>query len=211
MKKKFPLKYIVFKNIFDRLFAFLLIIILSPLLISISLILLFEHKGRFIFSQERPGYRSKMFRIYKFKTMNDNKNHSGNLLEDMKRITYIGSILRQTSLDELPSLFNILMGEMSFVGPRPLLKEYLMYYSEKQSKRHFVKPGLTGWAQINGRNSSSWEKRLNLDVWYVNNFNFFLDSFILVNTIWKVITQKNINKSISLTMPKFSESFYEKK
>ena len=203
-------RYSIFKNIIDRLLASFLLVILSPFLFLISLILITKQKGKFIFSQDRPGYKAKIFKIYKFKTMNDIKDKDGFLLGDMQRITTLGNFLRKTSLDELPSLINIIRGEMSFVGPRPLLPEYLKFYTLEESKRHLVKPGLTGWAQINGRNNSSWEKKFEFDVWYVNNFNFFLDIYILITTFWKVTFQKDINKSSYSTMPKFKRDFNEK-
>ena len=203
--------YIFFKNILDRLTSFFLLIILSPFLFLISLILIINQKGKFIFTQDRPGYKAKIFKIYKFKTMNDIKDKDGLLLEDMQRITSLGKFLRRTSLDELPSLINIVRGEMSFVGPRPLLPEYLKFYTLEESKRHLVKPGLTGWAQINGRNNSSWEKRFKFDLWYVNNFSFFIDIYILINTFWKVTFQRDINKSKVYTMPKFHRDINEKK
>ena len=203
--------YIFFKNIIDRLTSFFLLIILSPFLFLISLILIINQKGKFIFTQDRPGYKAKIFKIYKFKTMNDIKDKDGLLLEDMQRITSLGKFLRRTSLDELPSLINIVRGEMSFVGPRPLLPEYLKFYTLEESKRHLVKPGLTGWAQINGRNNSSWEKRFKFDLWYVNNFSFFIDIYILINTFWKVTFQRDINKSKVYTMPKFHRDINEKK
>ena len=203
--------YIFFKNILDRLTSSFLLIILSPFLLLISLILIINQKGKFIFTQDRPGYKAKIFKIYKFKTMNDTKDKDGLLLEDMQRITSLGKFLRRTSLDELPSLINIVRGEMSFVGPRPLLPEYLKFYTLEESKRHLVKPGLTGWAQINGRNNSSWEKRFKFDLWYVNNFSFFIDIYILISTFWKVTFQRDINKSKVYTMPKFHRDINEKK
>jgi lipopolysaccharide/colanic/teichoic acid biosynthesis glycosyltransferase len=207
-----PLKiYLFFKNIIDRLLSSFLLIILSPFLLLISLLLIIKQKGKFIFTQDRPGYKAKIFKIYKFRTMNDIKDNDGLLLEDMQRITSLGNFLRKTSLDELPSLVNIVRGEMSFVGPRPLLPEYLKFYTLEESKRHLVKPGLTGWAQINGRNNSSWEKRFEFDLWYVNNFSLFLDIYILINTFWKVIFQRDINKSKVSTMPKFHRDINEKK
>lgn len=195
-------RYLFLKDILDRLISFFLLLILFPILLLISLILIILQKGKFIFTQERPGYKSKIFKIYKFKTMNDMKDKNGNLLKDIERITFFGDFLRRTSLDELPSLINIVKGEMSFVGPRPLLPEYLNFYTLEESRRHLVRPGLTGWAQINGRNNSSWEKRLELDVWYVNNLSFYLDIYILINTFWKVAFQRGINKSKDATMPK---------
>ena len=195
-------RYLFLKDILDRLISFFLLLILFPILLLISLILIILQKGKFIFTQERPGYKTKIFKIYKFKTMNDMKDKNGNLLEDIERITFFGDFLRRTSLDELPSLINIVKGEMSFVGPRPLLPEYLNFYTSEESRRHLVRPGLTGWAQINGRNNSSWEKRLELDVWYTNNLSFYLDIYILINTFWKVVFQRGINKSKDTTMPK---------
>ena len=193
------MKYISFKNTFDFSFALVSFIIVSPLfilLIFTNLIIL----GRPIFfKQERPGYREKVFKIIKFRTMS-NANFSS---KDFERMNLYGKWLRSTSLDELPELINILRGEMSFIGPRPLLKKYIPLYSIEQSKRHLVKPGFSGWAQINGRNNTSWEKRLKLDVWYVDNQSFLIDLKIFFITIWKVIVREGINSRNDSTMEEF--------
>ena len=193
------MKYISFKNTFDFSFALVSFIIVSPLfilLIFTNLIIL----GRPIFfKQERPGYREKLFKIIKFRTMS-NTNFSST---DFERMNSYGKWLRSTSLDELPELINILRGEMSFIGPRPLLKKYIPLYSIEQSKRHLVKPGFSGWAQINGRNNTSWEKRLKLDVWYVENQSFLIDLKIFFITIWKVIIREGINSRNDSTMEEF--------
>ena len=190
------------KFFLDLFLSLLGLLILAPLFIIISLLLL--SNGRpIIFKQIRPGLNGVHFNFYKFRTMNEKKDEKGQLLSDQKRITNLGKILRKLSLDELPSLFNVLKGDMSLVGPRPLLVEYLSLYSNKHSRRHQVKPGITGWAQINGRNTISWEEKFELDLWYVNNQSFILDLKILLITIKKVLFQENINKSNSITMEKF--------
>ncbi|PJA06310.1 MAG: lipid carrier--UDP-N-acetylgalactosaminyltransferase, partial [Flavobacteriales bacterium CG_4_10_14_0_2_um_filter_35_18] len=161
------------------------------------------NNGKPFFFQLRPGKNGKIFKIVKFKTMNDKKDHEGNLLPDAKRLTKIGSFVRKTSLDELPQLFNVLKGEMSLIGPRPLLVEYLPLYSEEQNRRHEVKPGITGWAQVNGRNAISWEDKFKYDVWYVDNASFLVDMRILFLTIKKVLGSENISSKTSLTIEKF--------
>ena len=208
---KNQINYLYFKYFLDKLVAFFSLIILSPLLIFISLILIFTQGRQFIFSQRRPGYKTKIFNIYKFKTMNNLKDNNGILLSDIDRITIIGNILRKTSLDELPSLVNILKGEMSFVGPRPLLVEYLKEYTPFEMQRHNLKPGLTGLAQSKGRNNSSWEKRLYLDVCYVENVSLLLDLKIIFNTIWKVISIDGVNHSANTTMPLLSRKLDDPK
>ena len=155
------------------------------------------------FVQERPGYKNICFNFFKFRTMTNNKDKNGELMPDKDRLTHLGSFLRQTSLDELPSLFNVLKGDMSLVGPRPLLKEYLVLYSTEEAQRHNIKPGITGWAQINGRNSISWEEKFKLDIWYIENKNFYLDIKILFITLIKVINKEGINESEFTTMSKF--------
>ena len=199
--------YLIVKNILDRIFAFLLIIFLSPLLILISILLLNDSKG-VIFFQKRCGLKMKIFNIYKFKTMTDKKL---NLECDIQRLTRLGKFLRSTSLDELPSLFNILIGDMSFVGPRPFISDYLEHYTKEENLRHTIKPGLTGWAQINGRNNTTWEKRLIQDLWYVKNQCFLLDIKILFKTFWKVISRNGINESKRSTMPRLDNLRDEKK
>ena len=192
------------KPFFDYFMSFILIMIFAPILIVISICLLMSNNGNIFFKQLRPGLDGKLFLIIKFKTMNDKKDTHGNLLTDIDRMTFIGEFLRKSSLDELPQLINILKGEMSFIGPRPLLEEYLPLYSEIQNKRHDVKPGITGLAQVNGRNSLTWKHSLKYDTWYSENVSFKLDLTILFKTIKNVFLQKNINSSKNLTREKFT-------
>ena len=180
-----------------------LILLLLPIIIIIIIIVYITDGRPILFKQMRPGLNSNSFLFYKFRTMNSMKNNKGVLLPDQERITKIGRFLRKTSLDELPSLFNVLKGDMSLVGPRPLLMEYLPLYSPYQNRRHNVKPGITGWAQINGRNSISWEEKFKLDIWYIENKNFYLDIKILFITLIKVINKEGINESEFTTMSKF--------
>ena len=196
----------MFKSIFDKTFALFLIILFSPIYIVVSLLIFFKMGSPILFRQKRPGYKEKIFGIYKFRTMTNEKDANGNLLPDNKRLIGIGKFIRSTSLDELPQLFNVLKGEMSFVGPRPLLKEYLPLYNEKQKRRHDVKPGITGWAQVNGRNAISWEQKFDYDVWYVDNQSFWLDIKILWLTFLKVVKRSDISSSTSSTMEKFTGS-----
>lgn len=192
------------KSIFDRSLALILIILFSPIYIIVSILIL-KNMGRpILFQQKRPGYKEKIFGIYKFRTMTNEKDEFGDLLPDDKRLLGIGKFIRSTSLDELPQLFNVLKGEMSFVGPRPLLVEYLPLYNEKQKRRHDVKPGITGWAQVNGRNVISWEQKFDYDIWYVNNQSFGLDMKILWFTFLKVVQRADISSSTSATMEKFT-------
>jgi lipopolysaccharide/colanic/teichoic acid biosynthesis glycosyltransferase len=191
------------KPIGDYVLAIMLILLLSPLLIAIVSFLFLIQKRNIIFLQWRVGKNENLFQLYKFKTMNDATDENGELLPDMKRLTFIGKILRQTSLDELPQLFNVLKGEMSFVGPRPLLPEYLPRYNAQQKNRHSVKPGITGWAQINGRNSISWQKKFEMDIWYLNHVSFYIDFKILIATIFKVLSSKDINEDSSRTATAF--------
>ena len=194
------------KSIFDKILALFLIILFSPIYIVISLLIFFKMGKPILFRQKRPGYKEKIFGIYKFRTMTNEKDEFGNLLPDDKRLVGIGKFIRSTSLDELPQLFNVLKGEMSFVGPRPLLEEYLPLYNEKQKRRHDVKPGITGWAQVNGRNAISWEQKFDYDVWYVDNQSFWLDIKILWLTFLKVVKRSDISSSTSSTMEKFTGS-----
>ncbi|MCT7495749.1 undecaprenyl phosphate N,N'-diacetylbacillosamine 1-phosphate transferase [Aliarcobacter cryaerophilus] len=194
------------KNLFDKTLALFLIILFSPIYIVVSLLIFFKMGSPILFRQKRPGYKEKIFGIYKFRTMTNEKDEFGNLLPDDKRLVGIGKFIRSTSLDELPQLFNVLKGEMSFVGPRPLLEEYLPLYNEKQKKRHDVKPGITGWAQVNGRNAISWEQKFDYDVWYVDNQSFLLDIKILWLTFLKVVKRSDISSSTSSTMEKFTGS-----
>ena len=196
----------MFKSIFDKTLALFLIILFSPIYIIVSLLIFFKMGSPILFRQKRPGYKEKIFGIYKFRTMTNEKDANGNLLPDDKRLVGIGKFIRSTSLDELPQLFNVLKGEMSFVGPRPLLEEYLPLYNEKQKRRHDVKPGITGWAQVNGRNAISWEQKFDYDVWYVDNQSFWLDIKILWLTFLKVVKRSDISSSTSSTMEKFTGS-----
>jgi len=180
------------KPVLDITLAAFLLLVLSPLFIIISLILVFVNRGSPFFLQTRPGQHGKPFRIIKFKTMNDRRDKEGILLPDTKRLTKIGILLRKTSLDEIPQLINILKGELSIVGPRPLLMQYLPHYNEDQSQRHLVKPGITGWAQVNGRQSISFIQRFELDVWYVKNISFKLDVKILVMTFANAFKSRGI-------------------
>lgn len=193
-----------FKSIFDLLSASLFLLLTSPFFLIISICLIISEKGSPFFMQLRPGKNGKIFKIVKFKTMNDQKNIDGELLPDRNRLTRIGKFLRKTSLDELPQFINIIKGDMSLIGPRPLLCEYLKYYNELQNRRHEVKPGITGLAQVNGRNSLSWEERFILDVYYVDNLTFILDIKILLLTIIRTFKKDNIYSAGGETMTKFN-------
>lgn len=191
------------KRIFDFLTALSVFFMLSPVFVITVLILTFLNKGKPFFFQSRPGIDGQIFKIFKFKTMNDKKDTQGDLLPDADRLTAVGRIVRKLSIDELPQLVNVIKGEMSLIGPRPLLVEYLTLYNEKQSRRHEVRPGITGWAQVNGRNTISWKKKLDYDVWYVDNMSFSLDLKILLLTVAKVFRPQDINSDNSVTMEKF--------
>lgn len=192
------------KPILDFILAFLLIIIFSPIILIVALLIKLKLGSPILFTQERPGLNGKIFRIYKFRTMSDERDSKGNLLSDELRLKGFGKLIRKSSLDELPQLFNVLKGEMSFVGPRPLLVEYLKLYNQEQAKRHNVKPGITGWAQVNGRNAISWEEKFKLDVYYVEHISFMLDCKILYMTFFKVLKRKDINSNTNITMEKFT-------
>ncbi|WP_396184593.1 sugar transferase [Flavobacterium sp.] len=181
------------KPLFDFIFAFVGLLFLSPIFIIGFVLLYFANDGKPFFFQIRPGKKQRLFRIIKFKTMNDKTDAQGKLLSDDQRLTKIGKFVRKTSLDELPQLLNVLMGDMSLIGPRPLLPEYLPLYSRTQNRRHDVKPGITGWAQVNGRNAISWQQKFEFDVWYVDNVDFELDFRIFVKTIQKTIKSEGIN------------------
>jgi len=196
--------YKAIKHFLDFLFAITLLIGLSPLLAIITLLLWIQNSGSPFFKQVRPGKNAKLFTIFKFKTMRDTCDANGKLLPDFERITPLGKTIRKLSLDELPQLWNVVLGEMSFVGPRPLLPEYLSLYSVEQNKRHLVKPGITGWAQINGRNTLSWKEKFTLDCYYVENQGFLLDLKILLLTLSKVIVPKDINAGSQTTMEPFN-------
>ena len=189
-----------------RIFDIFLVMLVSPLIfflfLSISFVFLYKRLP-IIFKQDRPGVDGKIFTLYKFKTMSDDKDIDGNLLSDELRITKFGKFLRHSSLDEIPSFFNVMKGDMSIVGPRPLLEEYLILYSQEQKKRHNVRPGITGLAQISGRNSLSWDEKLKLDIWYVENRNLILDIKIIFRTIFKVLKRDGISHHTHATMPKF--------
>lgn len=192
------------KDLFDKTLALFLIIIFSSVYIVVSLLILWKMGSPIFFRQKRPGYKEKIFDIYKFRTMTNECDKDGNLLPDEQRLVGVGKIIRNLSLDELPQLFNVLKGEMSFVGPRPLLVEYLPLYSERQKRRHDVKPGITGWAQVNGRNAISWEQKFEYDAWYVDNQSFWLDLKIILLTIWKVFKREGISQEGMPTMEKFN-------
>ena len=191
----FPKGVPVIKRLLDILFSLLVLVLFSPILILISLLVLITLGTPILFRQKRPGYKSKIFEIFKFRTMRSGLDQDGNLLPDEQRITSLGKALRSISVDELPEVINILRGEMSWVGPRPLLVEYLDRYNTEQIRRHDVLPGLTGWAQIHGRNALTWEDKFALDVWYVDNWSLWLDIKIFFMTIWKVITREGINQA----------------
>ncbi len=198
------MKYEVLKRGFDFLLSLTALVLLSPLLLLISLILLIANQGSILFTQERAGLRGRIFRVYKFKTMNDRRDASGKLLPDAVRLTAAGRFIRSTSMDELPQLINVLKGEMSLIGPRPLLPRYLPLYSAEQNRRHTVRPGITGWAQVNGRNTISWAQKFEYDVWYVDHLSFALDLRIFWLTIKKVIVREGINADSSTTMTPFT-------
>lgn len=191
------------KRLFDIALGLILIILFSPLYILVALSIFITMGFPILFRQKRPGLHAKIFGIYKFRTMTDEKDEKGKLFPDEKRLPKIGLFIRSLSLDELPQIFNVLKGEMSFVGPRPLLIEYLPLYSERQKRRHDVKPGITGWAQVNGRNAISWEQKFDYDVWYVENQSFWLDMKILWMTLLKVIKRSGVSSTTSATMEKF--------
>lgn len=181
-----------------------------PLLIVIVVLLSIINKGKPFFFQKRPGKDQRPFIIIKFKTMNDDRDQDGNLLEDSLRLTRIGKFIRSTSLDEIPQLINVIKGDMSFVGPRPLLMEYLALYNDFQKQRHGVRPGITGWAQVNGRNALSWEKKFEHDVYYVKKISFVMDCKIILKTMRKVFMRSNINNAEDATMNRFKGNIYER-
>ena len=191
------------KRILDVLIALSVLLIFSPLVTVVAIALYVQNSGSVFFFQERPGFKAKPFRIIKFKTMTDERDEKGNLLPDVERITALGKFVRKLSLDELPQLINVLKGDMSLIGPRPLLFKYIPLYSEQQKRRHEVKPGITGWAQVNGRNSISWEKKFKLDVCYVDNVSFTLDMKIIWMTIVKILKREGVNQSAARPMQPF--------
>ncbi len=185
-----------FKRLFDFIISLLAIICLSPLLTIVMVLLYFANEGAGIFFfQERPGLKGRIFKVIKFKTMNEKRGADGNLLPDLLRITKVGKFVRATSLDELPQLFNVLIGDMALIGPRPLLKQYLPLYSSEQMRRHDVRPGISGWAQVNGRNNLTWTEKFKLDVWYVENVSLALDIKIIFLTFMKVFKRESINNT----------------
>jgi undecaprenyl phosphate N,N'-diacetylbacillosamine 1-phosphate transferase len=191
------------KRFKDFTVSLIALLILFPILLILTILLYIVNQGKPFFTQERPGKNARIFKVIKFKTMNDKKDLNGKLLPDKERLTPIGQFVRSTSMDELPQLINVLKGDMSLIGPRPLLVKYLPLYNEKQSRRHEVRPGITGWAQVNGRNAISWEQKFDYDLWYVNNLCLQLDLKILLLTIKKVLIREGINANNSVTTEPF--------
>jgi sugar transferase EpsL len=206
-----PFSVPICKRIFDLVVSLAALVIFSPILLLISTLILAIEGFPIFFYQDRPGLGGKIFKICKFRTMKDEHGHSDTKLPDGERITGLGRFLRRTSLDELPEFFNILKGEMSLVGPRPLLVQYLERYSPEQARRHEVLPGLTGWAQVNGRNAITWDEKFRLDVWYVEHWSFWLDIRIILMTIWKVITGEGLSQPGRATMDEYMGNKQEKK
>lgn len=198
------------KRLFDFSLAVVLIVLTSPLILAVSFLLYISNKGKVFFVQPRPGKNEKIFKVYKFRTMADKRDMSGDLLPDIRRITGLGIFLRKSSLDELPQLFNILKGDMSLVGPRPLLPDYLPLYSEFQRKRHKIRPGITGWAQVNGRNAISWTQKFELDSYYVEHLSFIFDIKIMMLTLKRVFCSEGINSSSDATMSTFTGNTNDK-
>lgn len=193
-----------FKPLLDAFLAMVFLVILSPVFIVVFVVLAFANRGYPFFYQTRPGKDEKIFKIIKFKTMNDQKDDDGNLLPDKQRLTSIGGFVRKTSLDEIPQLVNVIKGDMSLIGPRPLLVKYLPLYSDFQKRRHDVRPGITGWAQVNGRNALSWEDKFKYDVWYVDNQSFSLDVKIFLRTLKKVVKSEGISAQGQATTKPFT-------
>ncbi|UIR55962.1 sugar transferase [Sphingobacterium sp. SRCM116780] len=194
---------IFFKRFFDFFIAFVGLLVLSPIFIVVTIGLYFANQGKPFFLQARPGLNETIFKIIKFKTMNDKKDNDNNLLPDADRLTSIGAFVRKTSLDEIPQLINVLKGDMSLIGPRPLLPEYLPLYNSTQARRHEVRPGITGWAQVNGRNAISWKQKFDFDVWYVDNLSIIIDTKILYLTIVKVVKREGISAEGVVTAEAF--------
>lgn len=194
---------IFFKRGIDIIGSLIGLLLFSPVFIIVTLTLFFANEGKPFFFQIRPGKNGRLFKIIKFKTMNDKQDSNGKLLNDSERLTKTGTFVRKTSLDEIPQLLNVLLGEMSLIGPRPLLVEYLPLYSSVQNRRHELRPGITGWAQINGRNAISWKNKFEYDVWYVNNCSFILDCKIIAISIKKVFLAENISANDNVTMDEF--------
>ena len=195
--------YVHFKSLFDKLFAITLLLLLSPILLIISIALKFSSIGTVLFVHPRPGLLGKTIYVVKFKTMNDKKDEEGKLLPNHQRITRLGAFLRKSSLDEIPQLWNVIKGDISFIGPRPLEIRYLPLYTKEQNRRHQVKPGLSGWAQVNGRNAISWEKKFECDLYYVNNQSFFIDIKIFFLTLKKVFLGADVNAGVKETVEPF--------
>ncbi|WP_394758941.1 sugar transferase [Flavobacterium sp.] len=191
----------------DVLITLIALVLFFPIFIIIIVALFFANDGKPFFYQLRPGKNGKIFKIIKFKTMSEAKDANGNLLSDGERLTKIGNFVRKTSLDEIPQLLNVLKGDMSLIGPRPLLTQYLHLYNDFQNRRHEVKPGITGWAQVNGRNAISWDKKFELDVWYVDHCSFFVDIKILFKTVLKVVKKEGINAQNTATMEPFEGQY----
>ena len=194
------------KRLIDILISLVCLVLLLPVLIGIYILIRISDGSPVLFCQERPGYKARPFKLYKFRTMTNDVGEDDVLKSDEVRLTKVGRVLRKTSLDELPQLFNVIKGEMSLVGPRPLLMEYIPLYSDRQSMRHNVKSGITGWAQVNGRNAISWEDKFDLDVWYVDNQSFYLDIKIMLLTLLRVLRKDDISYAGHVTMPKFTGS-----
>jgi undecaprenyl phosphate N,N'-diacetylbacillosamine 1-phosphate transferase len=193
-----------FKRVIDLLAALVLLVLTFPVFLVVMIVMFFDLKGNPFFFQVRPGRHGRLFKLVKFRTMNGRKDAEGNLLPDAERLTKTGRALRRTSLDEIPQLLNVINGDMSLVGPRPLLIEYLPLYNSYQSRRHEVLPGITGWAQVNGRNAISWQQKFEYDVWYVDHLSFKTDMRILFRTLQKVMRKDGVNSSALITMEKFS-------
>ena len=194
------------KRLFDLVFSLVLVTLLLPLLALLAVLVYINLGSPVLFRQQRPGLLGKPFTFYKFRTMNDRTDENGRLLPDEDRLTGFGSFLRGTSLDELPQLFNVIRGDMSLIGPRPLLMEYLDLYTDEQMRRHEVRPGITGWAQVNGRNAITWEEKFSLDVWYVDNRSFLLDLRIILMTVARIVSKEGINQEGMATAEKFRGS-----
>ena len=192
-----------YKRLWDAVFSFCALVLLVPVFVLVTILLMIANRGTPFFTQLRPGKNERLFRVIKFKTMNDKRDEQGELLPDEYRLTGMGRFVRKASLDELPQLLNVCKGDMSLVGPRPLLPEYLFLYNTHQRKRHEVRPGITGWAQVNGRNTVDWKKRFDLDVWYVDHLSFWLDTKIILLTFIRVFKAEGINSTTAATMEKF--------
>lgn len=191
------------KRFIDLIVSLVAFSLLLPLFIIVTVLLSVANQGKPFFVQPRPGKNGRIFRLVKFKTMNDRKDAAGNLLSDAERLTAVGKFIRKTSLDEIPQLINVIKGEMSLIGPRPLLVEYLPLYNDTQKRRHEVRPGITGWAQVNGRNAIGWKEKFELDVWYVDNMSLLLDCKIIIFTMMKVVKSEGVSQQGHVTMTKF--------